>query len=113
MHDVSVDSLPKICVLRYQAEPLKGYGGTIRGVLQSILAGTDWRTASAQADGGEGSMGNGGAMRAPVLGAHFADDLSMVIEEAGRSAAVTHAHPDGQAGAIAVAVAAALAWRRG
>ena len=34
-----------------------------------------------------------------------------MIEQAARSAEVTHAHPEGVAGAVAVAVAAAYAWR--
>jgi ADP-ribosylglycohydrolase len=60
---------------------------------------------------GEGSMGNGGAMRAGPVGAYFADDLATAAEQAGLSAEVTHAHPEGKAGAIAVATAAAWAWQ--
>jgi len=56
-----------------------------------------------------GSMGNGGAMRAAPIGGYFSDDLKAAAEEAQRSAEVTHAHPEGQAGAAAVAVAAARA----
>jgi ADP-ribosylglycohydrolase len=70
-----------------------------------------WREAAASLFGGEGSFGNGGAMRVAPLGAYFADDLERVVEEARRSALVTHAHPEGQAGAIAIAVAAAVAWQ--
>ena len=50
------------------------------------------------------------AMRVAPLGAYFADDLVQVREQALASAAPTHAHPDGQAGAVAVAIAAAMAW---
>ncbi len=50
-------------------------------------------------------------MRVAPLGAYFADSLETVVEQAQRSAEVTHAHPEGIAGAIAVAVAAAWAWR--
>jgi ADP-ribosylglycohydrolase len=57
-------------------------------------------------DGG-GSMGNGGAMRAAPIGAYFAGDPERAAVEARASAEVTHAHPEGRAGAIAVAVAAA------
>jgi ADP-ribosylglycohydrolase len=45
-------------------------------------------------------------MRSAPIGAYFAGDLDAVVEHAGRSAAPTHAHPDGAAGAIAIAVAA-------
>ena len=60
---------------------------------------------------GQGSFGNGAAMRVAPLGAYFADDLERVVEQARRSAEVTHAHPEGVAGAIGIAVAAAWAWR--
>jgi len=66
---------------------------------------------AANAFGGQGSMGNGGAMRVAPLGAYFADDLGRCAEEARASALVTHTHPEGVAGAIAVAVAAAMAWQ--
>ena len=48
--------------------------------------------ALAKAFGGEGSMGNGGAMRAAPIGAYFADDLDRVAREARASAEPTHAH---------------------
>jgi ADP-ribosylglycohydrolase len=53
-------------------------------------------------------MGNGAAMRSAPIGAYFFDDLPRVVVEARRSASITHAHIDGQAGAIAVAVMTAL-----
>ena len=53
------------------------------------------------------------AMRVAPLGAYFADDLDQVVREATRSAEVTHTHPEGIAGAIAVAVTAAWAYRLG
>ncbi len=49
-------------------------------------------------------------MRAPPIGAYFADDLERVMLEAERSAVITHAHPEGVAGAVAVALATARAW---
>lgn len=49
-------------------------------------------------------------MRVAPLGAYFAEELDTCLrDEAALSAAVTHAHPEGKAGAIAVA--AAMAWR--
>lgn len=50
-------------------------------------------------------------MRAPVVGAWFASHLDDVVQQAARSAEVTHAHPEGIAGAVVVALAAALACR--
>src|SRR5205809_620904 len=56
-------------------------------------------------------MGNGGAMRVAPLGAYFADDLERCVAEALASSLVTHTHPEGVAGTIAVALAAGMAWR--
>lgn len=83
-----------------------------RQILISISQGADWRQVSRSAFGGEGSMGNGGAMRVAPVGAYFADDYEAAAENARLSAEVTHSHPDGQAGAVAVAVAAAFAFRQ-
>ncbi|GAB4192134.1 MAG: ADP-ribosylglycohydrolase family protein [Roseiflexaceae bacterium] len=94
-------------------EPSRGYGAGMHRLLRNLAAGGDWRTASRQQFSGQGSFGNGAAMRVAPLGGYFADDLDQAVEQAARSAEVTHAHPEGVAGAIAVAVAAAWAWRIG
>jgi ADP-ribosylglycohydrolase len=52
-------------------------------------------------------------MRAAPIGAFFSGDPERAATEATRSAQVTHAHPEGQAGATAVAVAASLACSEG
>jgi ADP-ribosylglycohydrolase len=94
-------------------DPLRGYGPAMHQLLPLIRSGKQWRTAAASLFGGQGSFGNGGAMRVAPLGAYFADDLDAVKEQAARSAEVTHTHHEGIAGAIAVALAAAWAcWLR-
>ncbi len=92
-------------------ERWRGYGPAMYDLLPRLRAGQDWRHAAYALFGGQGSFGNGAAMRVAPLGAFFADDLHAVIAHATRSAEVTHAHPEAIAGAIAVAVAAALAWQ--
>ncbi len=94
----------------FKREPDRGYGKMARRVLQQIGAGVPWEEASRGAFDG-GSMGNGAAMRVGPLGAWFADDLDRVVSEAVKSARVTHWHPEGVAGAVAVAVAVACAWQ--
>ena len=79
--------------------------------LREINAGAKWRETAANAFGGQGSMGNGGAMRVAPLGAYFAEDLERCAEEAKLSALVTHTHPEAVAGTIAIAVAAASVWQ--
>lgn len=54
------------------------------------------------------SWGNGSAMRVSPVGFAF-DSVERVLEEAEKSAAVTHNHPEGIAGAQAVALAVFLA----
>jgi len=95
----------------YRLDPLRAYGGTIQSVLRRIGEGVPWQTCSAEVFSGMGSHGNGAAVRAGPVGAYFADDQQRAADEARRSAAVTHGHPEGVAGAIAVALAAAWGWR--
>ena len=82
-----------------------------RRQLRMIIEGAEWRVTSREAFGGQGSLGNGSAMRVAPVGAWFADDLDRVAVEARASAMVTHMHSEGVAGAIAIAIAAAMAWR--
>lgn len=104
---VDQDALAVDFALAYQADPNRGYGGSMHGVLSAFLAGQDWRAVTSSQFDGQGSWGNGAAMRVAPLGVWFADDLDAVVEQARRQALVTHAHPEAVAGAIAVAVAAA------
>ncbi len=102
------DILAKKFAYRYSREPQRGYGKGAARILKMIEDGQDWREASrAVFDGG--SYGNGAAMRVAPLGAFFKDAPQTIVEEAKKSAMITHAHPEGQAGAIAVALAASLA----
>jgi len=50
-------------------------------------------------------------MRVAPIGGYFADDFKRVADEAQASALVTHTHPEGVAGTIAIAIAAAIAWQ--
>jgi ADP-ribosylglycohydrolase len=104
------DDLAATFARRFDAEPLRGYGGGAIRLLGGIRNGADWR-AAAQSLFGSGSFGNGSAMRIAPLAAYFAEDgFGTVAEQAALSAAVTHAHTKGIAGAIATAVAGAYAW---
>ncbi|MFG1952892.1 ADP-ribosylglycohydrolase family protein [Micromonospora sp. NPDC048830] len=94
-----------------RCEPYRGYGPGAVTILRLIRTGTPWPAAAASAFDGQGSCGNGAAMRVGPLGAWFADSTRRAAAQARASAEVTHAHPEGIAGAVAVAVAAALAAR--
>lgn len=105
---IDADALASAFARRFAREPGRGYGGGARDILTDIGLGTPWELAAGKVFDGQGSMGNGGAMRVAPVGAYFAEDVERVVTEARRSAQVTHAHEDGQAGSVAVAVAAAL-----
>lgn len=106
------DDLAECFARRHSEDPRRGYGAGARQVLRAIEEGTPWRQAAAGPFGELGSFGNGGAMRVAPLGAYFADDAERAAAEALRSAEVTHLHPEGQAGAVSIALAAAYAWRK-
>lgn len=108
---VQQDALARSFAERY--DRTRGYGAAMHRLLWEIKCGEDWGERARSLFGGQGSFGNGAAMRVAPLGAYFADDLDAVVEEAARSAVVTHTHDEAIAGAVAVAVAAALAWRLG
>ena len=108
---VDQDDLAETFARRYARDDRRGYGGMAHKILMELGAGRPWQTVSSAVFDGTGSLGNGGAMRVAPLGAYFADDLPTLIEQARLSAQVTHWHPEGQAGAIAVAVAAGFAWQ--
>ena len=107
---IEQDALAQAFARRYSEEPYRGYAGGAARLLRQINAGADWRKAS-PALFGNGSYGNGAAMRAAPIGGFFGDSPERAAQEAQLSAMVTHAHPEGQAGAMAVAAAAALATR--
>jgi ADP-ribosylglycohydrolase len=91
----------------------RGYGRGAYTVLCGVKQGLDWRLLTRIGFRGMGSFGNGAAMRVAPLGAFFADQpIAVIRDQAHRSAEITHAHTEGIAGAIAVAVAAALAWQK-
>lgn len=89
----------------------RGYGSGMHELMRRFRAGEAWHQAAASLFEGQGSWGNGSAMRVAPIGAYFADDLKRVCEEAEKSAVVTHAHDEAIVGARAVAVATALAWQ--
>jgi ADP-ribosylglycohydrolase len=90
-------------------DPYRGYGPGAVVMLRQIREGLPWPIAAAAAFDGQGSAGNGAAMRAAPLGAWHADSLAHAAAQGVRAAEVTHAHPEGIAGGVAVTLAAAVA----
>jgi ADP-ribosylglycohydrolase len=108
---IDEDALARRFAARYRAQPWRGYGPGAHRLLEQLGSGADWRVAAEHVFPG-GSFGNGSAMRIAPLAGYFAeDDENEIAHQARRSAGVTHAHPEGLAGAVAAAVAGAYAWR--
>lgn len=105
---INQDSLARSFAIRY--DPGRGYGPAMHDLLPAIRRQNEiWRSEAAALFGGEGSYGNGSAMRVGPLGAYFADDLPKIVEQAALSSMPTHTHPEAVAGAIAVACASGVA----
>jgi ADP-ribosylglycohydrolase len=92
---------------RFYQDPYRGYAGATYQFLSQINHGGDWRELTRARFKG-GSFGNGSAMRAAPIGGFFNGDPERAAAQAALSSEVTHAHPEGIAGAVAVAVGAAL-----
>jgi poly(ADP-ribose) glycohydrolase ARH3 len=92
-------------------EPERGYGGGTRRVLELWAAGTPVAIAAGRLFGGEGSRGNGAAMRIAPVAVRFRDNPRRLCAEAAASARVTHAHPVGIDGAVVQAAAIGAALR--
>jgi ADP-ribosylglycohydrolase len=92
-------------------EYARGYGPSMHRLLAALREGISWQEAASAQFARQGSFGNGAAMRAAPIGAYFAEEIAKVVEQTTLASVVTHAHPEAIAGAIAVAVAAALAYR--
>lgn len=98
--------------LGHDADPGRGYGSGMHELLPRLVEEPErWEELARELFDGQGSLGNGAAMRAAPLGAWFSYDLELAAAQAELSARVTHTHPEGVAGAVAVAVAAALSVR--
>ncbi|MGM9484449.1 ADP-ribosylglycohydrolase family protein [Roseateles sp. NT4] len=86
----------------------RGYGPGTAKLLKRLAKGEDWRHASCSVYP-EGSFGNGGAMRSPVVALFHVGDPAAMAQAARQVAAVTHAHALGVEGALLIAAATARA----
>lgn len=109
--EIDQDRLIRRFCVNHDLDPNRGYGATLRKLLREVGEGQSWQTVSKNVFEGQGSMGNGAAMRVCPIGAFYFDDLQKVKTLAIRSAEVTHANPEALAGAMSVVIATALASR--
>lgn len=95
----------------YRDEPHRGYGANVVDVFENVLEGAPWDQAAASQFGGEGSYGNGAAMRVAPVAVWAFPDVDEAVRLAEETARVTHTHPVGVEGAVIQAVAACHALR--
>jgi ADP-ribosylglycohydrolase len=105
-HRVDQDALARSFAEHHDFD--RGYGPAVNRLLRLVREGGDWRELAAELFNGQGSWGNGAAMRIAPLGAWYADDPEQATHQAEISAYPTHQHREAVVGAMAVAAAAAF-----
>src|SRR5712691_7454577 len=80
---IEQDRLAESFAERY--DPARGFGPAMHRLLWSIRAGNPWKEAAAGQFAGQGSFGNGAAMRVAPIGAYFAEAMDDVVIEASKS----------------------------
>ena len=95
----------------FNREPWRGYASGPPTIFQMVeKSGLTYEEAARSLYGGQGSLGNGAAMRIAPLGL-FYHDAPDLYNQAVAAAALTHAHPLAQDGAAVQAAAVAMAVR--
>jgi poly(ADP-ribose) glycohydrolase ARH3 len=105
-----IDAQELGCAFAEAHDPRRGYGAGTTEVLRLVRSGVHPHDAAGSVFGGEGSQGNGAAMRVAPVAVRYADDSAALARAARESARVTHAHPLAVDAAVvqAAAIAAAL-----
>lgn len=107
--EINQDFLAEEFTKNYFLDINRGYGPSMHQYFRAVKSGENWKEVSYSKFEGQGSMGNGGAMRASVIGAYFYDDLEKLKKNADLSCEVTHANREAIEGTKAIALAAAFA----
>ncbi|WP_052248532.1 ADP-ribosylglycohydrolase family protein [Chryseobacterium taiwanense] len=107
--EINQDFLAEEFTKNYYLDINRGYGPSMHQYFRALKDGENWKKVSYSKFEGQGSMGNGGAMRASLIGAYFYDDLDKLKLNAELSCEVTHANKEAIEGTKAIALAAAFA----
>ncbi len=87
----------------------RGYGPGAYGVMLALQQGADWDEPAQKLFGGQGSFGNGAAMRAAPIGLLYHNNPARLRRVADVSSTITHTNILGRQGAIIQAAAVATA----
>lgn len=90
-------------------ESHRGYSRATRGVMRALQNGAPWNEVAPGRFGGQGSLGNGAAMRVAPVGLFYHDDPEALRRVAELQSIITHTHPLGGEGAALLAFAVARA----
>lgn len=105
--EIRPDDLARTLARRYRDNPYRGYNAGAHKILDGIARGLDWRALTRHICADRPCVPFAAAA---VIGAYFADDLDKAAQQARAAACVLDANLEGHAGAVAVAIAAAVAW---
>jgi poly(ADP-ribose) glycohydrolase ARH3 len=103
------DRLAAAFARSWRREPNRGYRASTADLLRRVGAEEAWDAASRSQFDGQGSFGNGAAMRVAPAALYAGAQAATTAILARRSAMVTHAHPLAIDGAAVQAVAVAVA----
>lgn len=76
--EIDQDFLAEEFTKNYYLDINRGYGPPMHRYFRDVKSGDHWKEVSCAKFGGQGSMGNGGAMRAAVVGAYFYNDFARI-----------------------------------
>ncbi|RYE60061.1 MAG: hypothetical protein EOO82_03665, partial [Oxalobacteraceae bacterium] len=89
----------------------RGYGAGAFGLILELKKGEPWHEVGGRLFNGEGSYGNGGAMRVAPVGVWAHHDPDLLKSLSTQQAEITHTNPLGSGGAAFQAAAVAVACR--
>ncbi|MFE2135829.1 ADP-ribosylglycohydrolase family protein, partial [Streptomyces sp. NPDC059466] len=93
--EVRPHELAQAFALGHDADPARGYGHGMHQLLPRLLQEPErWPELARQLFDGEGSLGNGAAMRVAPLGAWFHRSLPLVAEQAAATPPGCHPPPE-------------------
>ncbi|MFW6074584.1 MAG: ADP-ribosylglycohydrolase family protein [Chloroflexota bacterium] len=94
------DHMARMFAEHFKAEPWRGYGSGPPAVFRMLEIGIPWDQAASQLFGGDGSYGNGAAMRVAPAALLSYSDPERLRDIVSRTAIITHSHELGVEGAV-------------
>lgn len=105
--EIDCHHIVKAFVKEFFHDPKRGYGQTVQDVFKKLRATkfVDIYKPAAEQFNGNGSYGNGGAMRISPVALYFCNNYEMMLENAKKITELTHTHSLGVDGALLQCIA--------